>query len=487
MNVNWDWNIVNDHFKPLINCQDRYLIMYGGRGSSKSDFAAKKLIYNCLTHKHFRCIMIRRIQAKVKESCYRNLKDIITDYNLHSLFTFTSTPVPRIECKNGNFFVGAGTDNISSIKSTKDPSSVWWEEDIPDEDDFITVTTSLRTLKAPLIQEVFSVNPECEGDYKDLWFYKRFFAHHYEKGEMSFSDKVETEVDGLKVIVPFTVHHSTHEDNPHLPDQYRAMLMSLKKTNPYYYDVYTRGRWGTRIVEGRFYKQFNQAKHTFNGENRYVKNIPLHITFDFNVQPYVSLSIWHIIGSKMICIDEIAAREPHNSTKGICALFREKYKSHEGGLFIYGDATGRAEDTKSERGHNNFSIIMKELSAFHPQKRVPLSNPSVAMRGNFINSIFQNNEQGLSIEINEKCTHLTSDLLFGKQASDGTKFKEEGKDKETGIRVQKYHHFSDGMDYLIIKAFQEEYNKFKSIGDLGQYKHGKSDTWYNGKTVTHLK
>lgn len=476
MRIEWNWDIVNPHFKPLIGNQNRYLIMYGGRGSSKSDYTAKQLIYNCLTQAHFRCIMIRKIQAKVKESCFRNLKDLIIELGLYELFSFIETPVPRITCKqNGNFFVGAGTDNISSIKSTKDPSCVWWEEDVPDEDDFITVTTSLRTLKAPYIQEIFSINPECEGDYKELWFYKQFFAKHYENDEMSFSDEVTMEVDGLSVSVPYTVHHSTHDHNPHLPDQYRAMLMSLRETNPYYYDVYTRGRWGTRIVEGRFYKQFDQTKHTFKGD-RYVSNIPLHISFDFNVQPYVSLSIWHIIGNKMICIDEIAAREPNNSTKGLCQLFKDKYHKHEGGLFIYGDATGKAEDTKSEKGHNNFSIIMKELSAFHPQKRVPKANPSVSMRGNFINAIFQNNEQGLSIEINEKCTHLTNDLLFGKQASDGTKFKERAKDKETGISVEKYHHFSDNMDYLVIKAFQEEYNLFKSSADH-QYQSGSDRTF----------
>lgn len=462
MEIEWDWDIVNPHFKPLIPKEDRYLIMYGGRGSSKSDFAAKLLIYNCLTHDHFRCIMIRKIQAKVKESCYRNLKDLIIELGLYDLFTFTETPVPRINCKhNGNFFVGAGTDNISSIKSTKDPSCVWWEEDVPDEDDFITVTTSLRTLKAPYIQEIFSINPECEGDYKELWFFRQFFAKHYENGEMTFSDLSEIEIEGLMVKVPFTVHHSTHDNNPHLPDQYRAMLMGLKETNPYYYDVYTRGRWGTRIVEGRFYKQFDQGKHTFRGD-RYTPNIPLHISFDFNVQPYVSLSIWHIIGKRMICVDEIAAREPDNSTKGLCKLFRDKYRKHEGGLFIYGDATGKKEGTDKEKGHNDWSIIMKELAAFHPQKRVPKANPSVAMRGNFINAIFQSNEQDLSIEINEKCTHLTNDLLFGKQASDGTKFKERAKDKETGISVEKYHHFSDNMDYLVVKAFQEEYNTFKS-------------------------
>lgn len=168
--ISWDWDIVNKAFKPLLYNTDRYLILYGGRGGSKSDYAAKRLIANCIFHDHFRCIMMRKVQAKVKESCYRNIKDLIIEMGLRDMFSFAENPIPRIECiENGNFFIGAGLDDTSKIKSVKDPTAVWWEEDIPDEDDFITVTTSIRTERADLLQEIFTINPECEGDYKELW------------------------------------------------------------------------------------------------------------------------------------------------------------------------------------------------------------------------------------------------------------------------------------------------------------------------------
>jgi phage terminase large subunit len=467
--VEWDWDVVNEAFKPLIHNKDRYLIMYGGRGSSKSDFAAKSKIHKCIDSPFFRCIMIREVQAKVKDSCYQNLKDLIIEMGLYSLFSFVSTPVPRITCIiNGNFFVGAGTDNVQGIKSVKDPTDIWWEEDIPTESDFITITTSLRTTKAEFIQEIFSINPECEGDYKELWFYKKFFAKNYELDKLSFSDKITIEVDNKPIDVPFTVHHSTHHNNPHLPDQYRAMLLDLKRTNPYYYQVYTLGKWGTKIVSGRFYQEFHQGKHTFTG-NRYNPDLALHISFDFNVNPYTSLSIWQVIGKRLICIDEIAAREPHNSTSGACALFDERYDRHEAGLFVYGDPTGKNEDSKYEKGHNHYSIIKKELKRFMPQTKLFSKAPSVTMRGNFINAIFLNNEQGITIEISETCTNLTNDLLFGKMASDGTKYKEKGKDKESGISVEKYHHFSDNLDYLVCKVCYDEYRIFKRGGHSFDY------------------
>jgi hypothetical protein len=276
----------------------------------------------------------------------------------------------------------------------------------------------------------------------------------------TFEDVVTVEMNGNQIELPYIVHHSTHEDNPHLPDQYRAMLEDLKRTNPYYYTVYTQGKWGTAVVTGRFYQEFSQSIHTYKG-NRYNPDIALHISFDFNVHPYVSISIWQIVGKQLTCIDLIAARDPDNRTDLACQLFLQGYGSHDAGLFVYGDPAGRHEDTRSELGANDFNIIRKELRPMHPQVMLLMKAPSVSMRGNFINAIFRDNEQGISIEINEKCTELINDLLFGKMASDGTKFKEKHKDKESGIQVEKHHHFSDNMDYLICKAFINEYNEFK--------------------------
>ena len=38
---------ISDSFYPLLEVQDRYLVMAGGRGSGKSEFAARKLFIRC--------------------------------------------------------------------------------------------------------------------------------------------------------------------------------------------------------------------------------------------------------------------------------------------------------------------------------------------------------------------------------------------------------------------------------------------------------
>jgi len=440
MIVNWpEWHkIINDSFIPLVNNRDRILILKGGRGSSKSDFTAKKLIFRCLSENFFRCIVVRSQYNTLQASCYQNLKDLIIQLGLSELFTFRQQPL-NIECINGNSFLFRGCDDTNTIKSVKDPTCIWWEEDIPTEDDWITVTTSVRTLKAEFIQEIFSINPEVEGNYQDHWFWKRFFEGQPENKTFSHSIKMEFEYDGKKesVDLKYTVHHSDHTHNKWLPLEYRARLIAEKEKNPYYYTIYTLGYWGNKQLGGRFYKCFDMGRNT--KINRYDPETPLHLAFDFNVNPYMSCSVWQMNGDQIYQIDEIAMKSPDNTTSKTCKEFTRRYNSHTTGVFIYGDPAGRHEDTRSEAGFNDYSIIQRELERYNPIVRVASSAPPVHLRGQFINSVFESNFDGLSIWVLENSVYLKNDLLFGKEAADGTKLKE--KVKIDGVTAEKHHHF----------------------------------------------
>ena len=100
---------LNESFLPLVDNTDRYLVCYGGRGSSKSVFAAKKLIYRCLTEPYFRYILYRRTYNTIRDSQYQTIKDIVEELGLDSVFTFTLAPL-EIRCANGNKFICRGGD-----------------------------------------------------------------------------------------------------------------------------------------------------------------------------------------------------------------------------------------------------------------------------------------------------------------------------------------------------------------------------------------
>lgn len=466
INVNWcKWEkIVNKSFIPLIDNKDRYLILYGGRGSSKSNAIAKKLIYRCLTEPYFRYILIRNQYNTIKDSSYQTLKDIIIELGLSQLFVFKLQPL-EIHCLNGNMFLARGCDDATTLKSIKDATGCWWEEDIPTESDFITISSSIRTQKAAYLQEVFTINPEVEGNYQEHWFWKAFFKD--KPVNQGFSDVRKFRIDSeTEVDLTYTAHHSTHLDNKWLPNEFRAMLMDLKRTNPYYYTVYCLGNWGNKQLGGLFYKKFDIGKNT--KVNEYRPELPLHISFDFNVNPYMSCTIWQLQGNTAYQIDEIALSSPNNDTRSVCREIQYRYRNHKTGMFIYGDPSGKQEDTRSEQGFNDYSIIEKELAQFRPELRVLKAHPPVHMRGQFINSVFDYNFNGLYIYIQEKSVYLKNDLLFGKEASDGTKHKEKVKG-ENGTSYEKYHHHSDSMDYFICAAWQEHFETYQN-GDMSNYK-----------------
>jgi len=167
--------LVNDRFAEIFENRDRYLFLWGGRNSSKSVSASRKLIYRCLKEKYFRYILIKKTFESIKDSQYQTLKDDVEALGLSDLFTFKKSPL-EIECINGNKFIARGLDKVEKLKSIKDPTGAWYEEGNQiTEEDFITVTTSIRSIRADYIQEIFSFNPETEVDYEEFWLWQMFF------------------------------------------------------------------------------------------------------------------------------------------------------------------------------------------------------------------------------------------------------------------------------------------------------------------------
>lgn len=450
--------IINDKFVPLTKIFDRYVILYGSRGSSKSDYIAKQLVYNCLTHKYFKCILYRKKYNTIQESSYENIKQTIITLGLEELFTFKVSPLAII-CINGNRFIARGGDDAASLKSIKDPTCVWYEEDVPDEQDFATITLTIRSGKADRLQEYFSINPEIEGDFTDNWFWKRFFEGRH---ELSYRSVTSIEVEGRTVDYGVTVHHSVYQDNRWLPDAVKAQIESYKETNTYLYSVYAKGLWTRKETGGNFYKLFQRAKNTAPAQ--YKRELPLHVSFDFNVNPYMTCTVWQLEGKKATQINEICLGTPQNRTENVCRELIRQYTGHDAGMFIYGDPAGKHEDTRTEKGYNDFVIIVRALAIFKPSLRVANSAPPVVMRGNFINAVFAHNQQGLEFVIGENCAKSISDYMYLKEAADGTKAKIKEKNPETGVSYEKYGHTSDANDYLLCYAFASEFTMYQKGG-----------------------
>ena len=447
--------LVNERFTEIVNNKDRYRFLWGGRNSGKSVSTSRKLIYRCLNEKYFRYILIKKTFESIKDSQWRTLKDDIEQLGLSELFTFRKQPL-EIECVNGNMFIARGLDKVEKLKSIKDPTGAWYEEGNQITlEDFITTTTSIRSIRADYIQEIFSFNPETDIDYENFWLWQMFFKGHSEK---NFKDTVKIELPSGKIIEnPYTSHHTTYKDNKYLTEIQEADLEQWKEINPYYYTIYALGEWGNKTVRDKFWKSFDRIKHvkkvTLNLE------LPLHISFDENVNPYPALSIWQIDDKKVSQVHEICLRNPNNKVRSVGKEFLSWAKRNDWSniVYIYGDATSAKEDTKLEAGVNYFTMLRDIIEQDFPtQIRKPSKNPPVALSAEFVNAIYEMNYQGIEVTIGDNCTESINDYSLVQEKTDGTMKKP--KDKN-GIEV--LGHLSDTKRYLLVEAFSNEFRQYQ--------------------------
>jgi hypothetical protein len=217
------------------------------------------------------------------------------------------------------------------------------------------------------------------------------------------------------------------------------------------------------VTGGEFYSSFNRLSHV--GIVKYDPELPIHISFDQNSVPYNSASIWQVVNINDIyelrCIDEIALENPRNSTEDVCEEFMLRYHNHKAGLFYYGDASGHSRHVSTGKTdyRHHYEVVEYKLGKYlvNDSDRTLISNPSIPLRRDFINKIFEN-KLPIRVIIDENCHYLIGDYMYIKQALDGTKDKHIVKDKETGDSYQQYGHMSDAADYLIVELFKTYYN-----------------------------
>lgn len=291
---------------------------------------------------------------------------------------------------------------------------------------------------------------------KSDWLAEMFELDKYvdEITEKIYSDKTffEKEYNNKKVVISSAYHnvHNVGENyiNTILANNTEERGRALVFGNPF------------ATTGGEFYSSFNRIEHVDN--LKYDPDRPLHVSFDQNSVPYNSCSIWQFEQKDDLwwayCIDEIALENPRNSTEEVCEELVLRYPNHKAGLFYYGDASGRARSTMNKDFRHHYEIVEFKLRRYLVAKsdRTVTRNPPLVKRRDFINRIFEN-KLPIRIRIDEGCKKMIADMLYVKQAIDGGKDKHIVTDKVTGDKYQKYGHLSDGLDYLIVEAFNNYY------------------------------
>jgi phage terminase large subunit len=255
------------------------------------------------------------------------------------------------------------------------------------------------------------------------------------------------------------VIHSNYLDNPHCTPERYAIYEDLRRTNHYQYVIKTLGEWGNRDVSGRFFKSFDRLKHV--GRRSVDLYQPLHISFDENVNPYPALTIWQFNQEikEIKQLHELCLTTPNNKLKSVAREFSGWCRKigFKDLIYIYGDATSAREDTKQEAGINYFTMLKNEIEqqGFVCRIKKLERNPSVALSGEFINSLYEG-YKGYSIMIDESCKTSISDYQMVTENTDGSMKKPKNKDG-----VEMIGHLSDTKRYYCITMLNDVFRTYQ--------------------------
>lgn len=214
---------------------------------------------------------------------------------------------------------------------------------------------------------------------------------------------------------------------------------------------------------GEYFHEFSRTAHV----KPVVRNInsPDHLTYDFNVWPYMTLLCCQIEELEdefnFNFYKEYCLKPPENSTTAVTKAFVDDNLGRLTDIFYYGDAMGTRQIEGFGNGVTRFDDVRKTLGFLvnDESDRTSRSNPGVNKRRNLINRIFSGKvwlgHKKVNIYVNGfECPELVRDLTYLKQGVNG-KLKEIVKDENTGVKYEKLGHTSDAMEYLVCEILED--------------------------------
>lgn len=225
--------LFNSLISKLQESDTRFVINYGGAGSSKSYTQTQHEIIKCLQGKE-KLLVIRKVNTTLKDSVISLFTTILNNWGLSEIYTENKS-LQYLQFSNGSQILFKGMDDPEKIKSIAGITRVWIEEASElTKDDFMQLNLRLRGSEN--LQMTLTFNPIDE----EHWIKKHFF-------------------DNEQVKERTTIIKTTYQDNKFIDEAYKQELESYKDFDKNYYKIYALGEWGG-ITEGRIFPLWEQIE-----------------------------------------------------------------------------------------------------------------------------------------------------------------------------------------------------------------------------------
>lgn len=472
----------------------RFIILYGGSSSAKSFSVAQSILIMTLQDGE-NTKVFRKVGSALKDSIYEAFKEAAKTLNVYDLFDFKER---RIICLlNGAKITFSGLDDSEKIKGLENYKRVFLEEFSDFEHgDFKQIRKRLRGKHGQQI--ICSFNPIKITHWIKKEIFDKDKFHDVPMEVILGGKKIPselTEVKSLRMNEPKQVMNvrtkkivehpsdtvliqSTYLNNfwvvgspdgtyGYYDEQCVADFEKDRINDPDYYNVYALGEWGVIRTGSEFFGSFNRGKHS--GEHKYVPDLPIHISVDNNVLPYISVSYWQVdftTGTKIWQFHETCAESPNNTVKKSSKLVAKYLKSigYSDKVYLHGDASTKAANSIDDEKRSWMDLFIDTLQkeGFEIEDKVGNKNPSVAMTGEFINAIFDCTVPGIEIYIDESCSVSIEDYMSVQKDANGAILKTKVKNKTTLQTYEEHGHLSDTFRYVVVDLCNEQYIEFSN-------------------------
>lgn len=494
----------------------RNIIMYGGSSSGKTYSVAQSILIFTLWE-GTNTLVMRKVGASIRDTVYQDFKTAADQLGITHLFKFNDGNKIITCIENKARIVFKGLDDAEKIKGLSSFKRVVLDELSEfDETDYKQIRLRLRGIEGQQI--ICTFNPIKETH----WIKKKAFDKqkwHDIPMEVVIDGQLIpeelTKVKSIKINEPrIMMHKRTGEMIEHAPDtvviqttylnnfwvvgspdgtygyydeQCIATFEYDREHDPDYYNVYALGEWGVIRTGSEFFGSFNRGNHV--AETVYDPSLPVHLSVDSNVLPYISISFWQIAidsSQKQIRqIDEICAESPNNTVRKAARLTAKRLQAMGVcKVVLHGDASTRAANNidDEKRSFHDLFIDTLQKEGIEVEDKVSNRNPSVPMSGEFINAIYDNNLPGISIIIGDNCHMSTEDYMSVQKDVNGGILKTKVKNKITMQTYEEHGHISDTKRYVVVDMLHEEFFAFSNRRKRNLYARDGVIHFYNPET-----
>lgn len=472
----------------------RFIVLYGGSSSGKS-FSVAQFFAILAFYEGCNMLVMRKVGASIVKTIYADFKAAIN--GIDGLAECCRFKQNSIVFNDGGKIDFSGLDDPEKIKGISQYKRVFLDElSEYDETDFKQIRLRLRGQEGQQIIAAF--NPISE----EHWIKKKWFDREtWQDIPMALTIGNETlpqELCAVKSVrmnsEKMILNPNTGEYDRHAPDtiviqstylnnfwvvgspdgkygyydqQAIATFENDRINDPDYYQVYALGEWGHIRTGAEFFPSFSHG--VVCGRFKYNPELPIHISMDSNVLPYVTATFFQKEYKpddvqQVTQIDELPIESPNNSARKAAKVIAKRLKEYgySDKVYLHGDASGKAANTIDSENRSFFDLVIDELEreGFVVVDNIGKRNPSVATTGEFINAVWEGRVPGVSIRIDNDCTVSIDDYQAVQKDENGAIAKQKVTNPVTKQKYEAHGHVSDCLRYIAHDLLRQQYTDF---------------------------